>query len=170
MTLRPIDTGPTWPVLCSKCKLYRFDKEGSSAGEWKERGVGQVHFVRMRRVVHFTCTRHIVYHLMCEAGRESLTAEPHVRPLEEIWSLFTPVMHAVRTQDVAIQACACEALRALPARASTTCTGHLVSTIHNGTATILLLSQTAVQLPGGTSCHQCTHAIPGARGMVPVRR
>ena len=29
-------------MRCSKCKLYRFDKEGSSAGEWKERGVGQV--------------------------------------------------------------------------------------------------------------------------------
>ena len=27
--------------VCSKCKLYRFDKEGSSSGEWKERGVGQ---------------------------------------------------------------------------------------------------------------------------------
>lgn len=28
-------------ALCSKCKLYRFDKE-SGSGEWKERGVGQV--------------------------------------------------------------------------------------------------------------------------------
>lgn len=26
-------------VFCSKCKLYRFDHD---AGEWKERGVGQV--------------------------------------------------------------------------------------------------------------------------------
>lgn len=31
--------------LCSKCKLYRFDHD---AGEWKERGVGQVRLLESK--------------------------------------------------------------------------------------------------------------------------
>ena len=41
----------------SKSKLYRFDKEGSSSGEWKERGVGQVRPTGHRQGYQRACGR-----------------------------------------------------------------------------------------------------------------